>query len=282
MTDVITIVTHVGAPDGVADDHRLAEAIAALGGEAQYAVWTDASMDWSSGAVTIVRSAWDYHLHPTAWFQWLDRVAPLTRLVNAVDLIRWNSEKTYLLNLSERGVPIVPTVLLSQSSNLLKACVDRGWSDVVVKPTIGASTFGVRRFLGPEIAIAGIKHVERLLTGGKALLQPYQGAIEDARERSLVYIDGLFSHAFSKPGFHAGIGDADLPSYTPTSEELDLSRVVLSTLPQRPVFARIDMVPSTNGPLLMEAELVEPLLAFQHSDSAAHKLAAALIGAGTR
>ena len=277
MTTAITLVTHAGAPEGVDDDHRLAAAIVGAGGEARFATWTDPAVDWSASTITVIRSTWDYHLHPATWARWLERTALLTQLVNPLHLVQWNSDKTYLLDLAARGVPIVPTVLVQEASELLAACGDRGWDDVVVKPTVGASAFGARRFRGPEIAYDGVEHTRRLVANGKALLQPYQPAIEDARERSLVYVDGLFCHAFTKPGFHQGLGDAGLSRHFPLELELALAETVLAALPLDPAFARIDILPANDGPLLMEAELIEPQLALYHDDRTARKLAAVLM-----
>ncbi len=277
MTPSITIVTHAGAPDGVSDDHLLAEAIMEAGGDVRYAAWTDASVDWSASAVTVVRSTWDYHLHPAAWFRWLERAAPLTSLTNAPDLIRWNSEKTYLLDLASRGVPVVPTVLLREASDLLVTCGDRGWTDIVVKPSIGASSFSARRFRGAEIASEGVEHTRKLTLSGKALLQPYQPTIENARERSLVYIDGIFCHAFSKPGFYNGLSETELPRHLPSQNEFMLAEGVLAVLPVSPVIARIDLVPADGGPLLMEAELIEPLLALRLCHATSQSLAQSLV-----
>ena len=50
-------------------------------------------------------------------------------------------------------------------------------------------------------------HLDALLIHGHALIQPFQDAVNDARERSLVYIGGAFSHAFTKPPFLRGVGD---------------------------------------------------------------------------
>lgn len=277
MTPIITLVTHTGAPNGVSDDHLLANAIVEAGGDVRYAVWSDASVNWSAGAVTVVRSTWDYHLRPAAWFRWLEQVPSSTRLVNAPDLLRWNSEKTYLLDLASRGIPIVPTILLQGAFDLLDACGERGWTDIVIKPCIGASAFGIRRFRGPEIASEGIRHAQALTLNGKALLQPYQAATEKARERSLVYIDGIFCHGFSKPAFHKGLGDTDLLRHLPCEDELMLAERVLAALPVSPGIARIDLLPSDGGQLLMEAELVEPQLALHHCDATLRRLAGLLI-----
>ena len=273
----VTLVTHAAFPDGVEDDHLLAAALLRAGADVRLAVWDDPAVDWSLATVTAIRSTWDYHLHPVAWFLWLATASSRTHLVNSAELVRWNSEKTYLLDLAARGIPIVPTVLLDGQADVAALCAERGWSDVVVKPAIGASAHGARRFSGSTIGMEGVAHAAALTSSGEALLQPYQRAVEAERERSLVYVDGLFCHAFSKPAFHVGLGKIDLPNHEVTSAELALGDQVLAVLPERPIFARIDLLPSTVGPVVMEAELVEPQLALGHDPATAEKLALALL-----
>jgi len=101
---VITIVTHAAMPDGPPDDGLLADELAARGAETRLCVWDDPDVDWAKSPLTIVRSTWDYHRHPRAWFDWLDRVAAVTRLINPAEILRWNSRKPYLLDLAARGV----------------------------------------------------------------------------------------------------------------------------------------------------------------------------------
>jgi glutathione synthase/RimK-type ligase-like ATP-grasp enzyme len=273
----ITLVSHAGAPAGVADDLALAAAITDAGGTARIAAWSDPSIDWAASPVAVVRSTWDYHLRGSEWSAWLDHVSTQTRLVNAPGLIRWNSVKTYLLELAAKGVSVIPTALYDAHAGLDALCRERGWTDIVVKPAVGASSHGAKRFAGDTIARNGDAHARTLAAHNDVLVQPYQAAIEVERERSLVYIDGTFSHAFSKPGFYAGGAANALEKHDPPEAELALAHATLAALPVQPVFARIDMLPGPKGPMLMEAELIEPLLAFQFGEAGLKRLAKALL-----
>lgn len=273
----ITLVSHAGAPAGVADDLALATAIVDAGGTVRIAAWSDPSVDWSASPVAVVRSTWDYHLRGSEWTAWLDRASAQTRLINAPELIRWNSVKTYLLELAAKGVSVIPTALYDAHAGLDPLCRERGWTDIVVKPTVGASSHGAKRFAGDAIVRDGEVHARMLAGHNDVLVQPYQSAIEVERERSLVYIDGSFSHAFSKPGFYAGGAANVLEEHDPPAAELALARATLAALPVQPVFARIDMLPGPKGPMLMEAELIEPLLAFQFGEAGLRRLAMALL-----
>jgi hypothetical protein len=277
----VSIATHADLPDGTTDDRLLAEALVAAGARVRLAIWSDARVDWSEAARTVIRSTWDYHLRPDEWFAWLETAGRVTRFVNPADVLRWNSRKRYLLELEAAGVPIVPTVHVERGGALdLPACLgERGWHDVVIKPAIGASANGAARFAAEAIAGAQA-HLGALLAAGDALIQPYQPAVEDQRERSLVFIDGAFSHAFTKPPFLRGIGDgAGERPYEAGNAEVAVAWRALDASPAPVTYARVDLVPSAGGPRLMELELIEPDLGLRLHTASAAALAAAVLRA---
>ncbi|MEM8942906.1 MAG: hypothetical protein AAGC91_12190 [Pseudomonadota bacterium] len=272
----VTIVTHADAPEGVADDHVLAAVLNDHEVNHRFAVWSDRTIDWSATTVTIVRSSWDYHLDISRWSNWIDQVETKTQLINSAALLRWNGAKTYLLQLADTGIDVVSTQKVDGSTGLGDLCDSQGWEDVVVKPTVGASSFGVKRFSGDEIAKQGVRHASALAGRGDVIVQPFQAILESEQERSLVYITGRFGHAFQKPSFHSDVSMEALTSHVPSSAELALAEATLAALPEPPVFARIDMIPGSSGPLLMEVELIEPELALHMSQNTAMQLAEVL------
>jgi glutathione synthase/RimK-type ligase-like ATP-grasp enzyme len=276
----VSIATHAAMSDGSSDDRLLAAAIVAAGGRVRLAVWNDPGVDWADSARVVMRSTWDYHLDPAAWFRWLDAVAPVTRLVNDAATLRWNSDKRYLVELDAAGVAIVPTVHAAAGTrvDLAARCAARGWGDVVVKPAIGASAKGAQRFEGATIREHGQAHLDDLLRRGAALIQPFQRAVQAERERSLVYVGGAFSHAFSKPAFLTGTGDGlDERIHDATAGERDLAEAALSAAPRPVTYARVDMVPTPDGPRLMELELIEPDLGLRLHAPAVDALARAIL-----
>jgi hypothetical protein len=276
----VTIATHAAIPAGSTDDRLLAEALVSAGARVRVAVWNDPGIDWSLSTRTVIRSTWDYHLQPDAWFTWLETVVRHTILINDAATLRWNSDKRYLLDLQAAGVAIVPTLHLSRgtASEIGDACAERGWVDVVIKPAVGASAKGAERFTGKAIATAGRAHLDTLLATGYALVQPYQAAVEGARERSLVYLDGAFSHAFTKPPFLRGTGDGlGEQIHDPEAGELGLADRALAAAPALVTYARVDLVPAPDGPRLMELELIEPDLGLRLHAPAAPALARAIL-----
>lgn len=142
--------------------------------------------------------------------------------------------------------------------------------------TIGA--LGAGRFQRTDPALP--HHMTALLQeGNDLLLQPFQSEILTAGETSLIYFGGVFSHAVlkhGKPGdyrvqdHHGG----SVTPHTPTAEELHIAQNVLAAIGQRLPYGRIDLLTTSRGPLVMEAELIEPALFFAQSDGSAARFAA--------
>jgi glutathione synthase/RimK-type ligase-like ATP-grasp enzyme len=235
---------------------------------------------WSETPVTVVRSTWDYHRSPRRWLEWIDHVAVATTLINPVAMLRWNTDKRYLHDLAGAGVPCVPTVFVAPDDDLTLRSImrERGWPDVVVKPAVGASASGARRFTDGTSVAAGETHLAKLAARGAVLVQPYLPTVETARERSLVFIDGAFAHAFTKPAFNtnAAGGTALLP-HAPSPAELALATAALRASPGSALYARVDMVPVDDGPSLMELELIEPDLGLRLDRTVADRLAGACL-----
>lgn len=271
----VTLVTHHGMPQGAQDDQLLAEALQRSGQTVRFAVWNEPSVDWSASRITLVRSTWDYHLMPAAWLAWIESTGRQTCLINPPALLRWNTDKRYLAELAARNVPCLPTVLVegADSPSLAVMAANEGWGDVVVKPAIGASARGARRFRGDEIAQDGAQHLRLLLQEGGVLVQPFMAVVEQADERCLVFINGQFSHAFTKPAFSKGAVGLNL--HRASVEELAVAAQALAATPMASAYARVDLIPGEQGPTLMELELIEPDMALRLAPDAVGLLAEA-------
>ena len=86
-----------------------AAALATEGAEVTPIVWS-ATFDPHAFDLVLPLVAWGYHKHFDRWCAVLDRFeAQDARVRNPVPLLRWNSDKSYLAELYEKGVPVVPT-----------------------------------------------------------------------------------------------------------------------------------------------------------------------------
>ena len=276
----VALVTYVDFPNLVSDDVVLCDAVRRLGLTVRPAVWDDPNVDWSAAALTVCRSMWDYFHKVPKFREWIGRTKGLTTLVNPAHIIEWNMDKKYLLDLRARGVEIVPTSFLTGGCavDLRSACSERGWNDVVVKPTIAGSAFGARRFQKNALEVHGQAHVDMLLRGRDVMVQPYMATVETERERAFIFIDGEFSHGLLKAPFSAGAaaGETREEPIDPSREEIAFAQRVTEAVGEPLAYARVDFVPTDNGPKLMELELIEPNLFFRFSSEGAQRLANAL------
>jgi len=110
----VLLATCADWPDGEPGHEHLDRALADLGIRARWARWDDASVDWSGGLVA-VRSTWDYDGRVGEFHAW---AATVPRLLNGADVFRWNTEKAYLVELAEAGVPVVPTLVIEGEESL--------------------------------------------------------------------------------------------------------------------------------------------------------------------
>lgn len=247
------------------DTPILADALAVKGARVQVADWRDSSVDWSNAMVTMVRSPWDYVHHLDEFVEWGGRVNEVSELWNPYELLRWNTHKSYLLDLQARGAPIVPTVvLLAGSAAALDAICDaRGWNAVVVKPAIASGGEGARR---GEVGDRDLQaHLDAVLATGDVLVQPFVATVERDGEMSVVVFDGRFSHALRK---RPATGDFRVQEdhggttelVDPTPGLVELAERVTAALPTPTLYARIDLVSIGEQWHVIEAEVTEPSL----------------------
>jgi glutathione synthase/RimK-type ligase-like ATP-grasp enzyme len=277
----VTLLTYEKQPELTPDDQLLQQALERKGVRVRVSPWSDASTVWGNSTVTMFRSTWDYFHRTTEFEGWLRRVEQSTSLVNDCDLVRWNMHKRYIADIERRGVAVVPTIFLKRKEpqDLMEVCRSRGWSEIVIKPCVAGSAFGARKFKLGGAADEGCSYLKELVLERDTMIQPFMNEVESAGERSLVFIDGGFSHAARKAPFSAGpAGGQSLETvHHADAEEIAFGRRVLDTLPSEPVYARVDIVPAEGRMLVMEVELIEPVLFFRFAPLAADALAEVLV-----
>ncbi|WP_222264415.1 ATP-grasp domain-containing protein [Modestobacter marinus] len=242
-----------------------ASALRQAGLATDLARWDDPGVDWAGYDLAVVRSTWDYAWRLPDFLGW---AASVPRLRNSAELLRWNTDKTYLRDLARAGLPVVPTVWdLTDAGQLPDA------PEWVVKPSVSAGSRDTARWDDPAAALA---HVAELTAAGRtAMLQPYLAEVDTAGETAMLFLGGRFSHAVRKgPLLRRGEGvrqdrdsRGDLRAVEPTAAQREVAQAVLDAVPAlvpgaaAPLYARIDLVPGPAGrPVLLELELAEPSL----------------------
>ena len=266
------------------DDRLAAAALAERGIDVVPAVWSDPSVPWADYEAIIVRSTWDYHLRPSEFSAWVDALERSGCIVwNPCTLLRWNANKRYLADLAARGVPIVPTEWIPDRSPVaLREVMDaRGWHDVVVKPAISATAYGARRVIRAS-ADRDAAAAESDPGEGEVLVQPFVPEIETAGEWSLMFLGGTFSHAVRKRPVagdfrvQSEYGGSAVAERAPAAV-IGAAQLVLAAVEGPWLYARIDGVETREGFLLMELEMLEPLLFLGRDRAAPDRFADALV-----
>ena len=277
-------------PEG-AIDVALHEALRARGVPFERPLWSDPAVDWSAYDLAVVRTVWDYTEDRDAFVAWAARVADLTTIENSADVLRWNTHKSYLLELEERGAPVVPTAWLGQGDavDLADLCSARGWDEIVVKPAVAAGSDGLVRVGGGAAAHRRAQDaVDALLAAGDVMVQPFRRRIAEG-ELSLVAIEGRVTHAVRKrPAegefrVQGRFGGRYAPE-EPAPEAIALAEWILEALGAPLLFARVDLVTADDGTLeLGEVEATEPDLYLEHSEQGTMALVDAILrrAAGT-
>jgi hypothetical protein len=263
----IAVATCRSAPALDEDGPLLLAVLDAAGADAVPAVWDDASVDWAGFDGVLVRSTWDYPLRRDAFLSWA-RGCP--RTVNAAEVLAWNTDKRYLQDLQRAGVPTVPTVFLAPGET---APVPTPAGDVVVKPAVSGSAADTGRFAGVTdpgaVALVAALHAH----GRTVMVQPYLSGIDAQGETSMVFLGGEYSHAVRREpllgstGVRRAVVVADVLGTVrpvePDDAQLAVARAALDAAPggRRALsYARVDVIPGTSGPVLLELELTDCFL----------------------
>ena len=302
----IALATCAALPELDADDTPLLAALAERGADVAAVVWDDASVDWSSFDLVVVRSTWDYAQRRPEFLAWAAAVSEVTRLVNPLPVIRWNTDKHYLRELEQAGVPVVPTIWLEPERHLSSRALHTRFpagGEFVIKPAVSAGSVDTGRYTAIDANSRGlaIGHAKRLLGAERTVMvQRYLTSVDTVGERAHIFIAGEYSHSVLKGAMLDGpdVGvegfykEERMSAITASEAELDTARQVIRTArtlltdsagggevaPEPFLYARVDLVSDEqDAPVLMELEMVEPSLFTSLGSGALDRFADAIV-----
>jgi glutathione synthase/RimK-type ligase-like ATP-grasp enzyme len=279
----VALVTSEAFADLYEDDRLLGPALEDMGIASTPAVWSDGSIDWTSFDALIMRSPWDYFERVAEFRAWLDaRIAEDAVLLNPRGILEWNFDKGYLQDLARAGVAVVPTlgVARGEPADIAALARARGWNEIVVKPTIAGGGYRILRFRLEEIDRYAAD-IARTLEDRGVLVQPFLPEIQSGGELSLLFFDGVFSHAVCK---RPKAGDYRVQfQFGGTHENVTVSQALVAQArrciehaPAATVYARVDGVVRDGSFLLMELEIFEPLMFLSRHPEAPARFARAI------
>jgi len=283
----IALINCVTLPEPDPDERPLLDALLQAGHEARSAAWDDQGVDWSGFDAGVFRATWDYHTRPEAFQAWLDVTAGKTRLLNGADAVRWNSHKRYLTHFEDRRLPIVPTLWRARDADPSAESTDdpiadavaRGWTKLVVKPSVSAGSRDTRVFdVGADASNEdAISFARALRRREDIMVQRYMTSVASGGETALVTIGGVLSHAIRKYPRFAGQDERVELCAEIGEAERRFAGAVLDACPFDTLYARVDIMRDDDGGIMLsELELIEPSLFFWLAPGSARRMVNAI------
>jgi glutathione synthase/RimK-type ligase-like ATP-grasp enzyme len=278
LTPRITFITDRERPEGTADDRIVAVALRERGVDVQFAAWESIE---DQGQLFVVRSPWNYHRTSSAF---LDRLRLLSRLLNPLPLLAWNSDKRYLVELAGAGVPTIPTCFADDWEQAALGCP---WTEGVVKPIVSAAGEGTVRW---QHRGGGLEfdRSRAPAPGVPCMVQPFLPEVLEDGELSVVIVAGEVTHIVRKRGAsgnflvheeHGGRVEGATLSAALATSLADASLAAVRAAPADPFYARVDWIVGPQGPRLVELELIEPELFFRFDPARGRRFVDGLIHA---
>ena len=238
-------------------------------------VWNDPTVNWATYDLALLKSPWDYFDKIGEFYQWLNKLEDLNLdILNPAQIIKWNSDKHYLQEISEAGLPVTPTLYFEKGEKPdLSTCFELLKTEMlIVKPCISGGSKNTIKITRSNLAeVTSLVH--GYLTGEAYMVQPFLTEIETQGEWSFLFFNGTFSHNLLKkvkPGdfrvqhyLGGSIHSEPAPAHLLRSAEAYVRQFAQDCL-----YARVDGLEINGEFTLMELELIEPFLfLFTNQDS---------------
>ena len=266
------------------EDSLLQNALEGIGLRVTRKSWDDSNFDWSSTRFALFRTTWDYFYRFAEFEEWLEKAKTQTEFINPLELVYWNMDKHYLVDLAAKGINITPTHYFEpREIKALSECIaEIKYDQFILKPAIAGTARHTYRFKKED----AYKHqaiFEELLQNESLLIQEYQNQITTKGELSLMLFGGQYSHAVkkvAKPGDFRVQDDfgGSVHQHTASEKEIEFAKAAIKACaPHEPVYARVDIFWDNQDALcLAELEMIEPELWFRKNENAARLFAEVL------
>ncbi len=242
--------------------------------------WDHSDVDWSSFEAAVIGTTWDYPQRLKEFTATLHDIDSKTTLLNPLELVVWNTRKTYLQALAQLGIATIPTLWLERvtESACREAFATFAATDIVIKPQVGAGAWRQVLLNQHEPWPADLS-----LPPAEVMVQPLMRRIRIDGEYSFLFFNRRFSNAVVK---RAVAGDYRIQSlyggiespHLPTSTDLSQAKAVVDAVEGPLLYARVDMVRDESDQLLlMELELIEPYLYPMYAPEMGHHFARAYL-----
>lgn len=281
VTMQIVLATAINQPEITPSDQLYADALARRGCRVVGAPWNGPREAFDSADAVVLRSTWGYYREEAVFRAWAEATASSTRLLNTIGLVRWNLRKDYVGVLAAAGVRVPHYhFVAAEVAAIDRVFAETGWARAVIKPAVGGGGYAVELVSrdGIAAAVAGLPAGVRDIG---VLVQEFLPEITDG-ELSMVYFDGRFSHAVRKRPVagefrvNSRFG-ATRSAEQPAAGIAEHGAAALRTLPELPLYARVDGVVRGAELIVLEVEVLEPALFMEFDPASAERFAEATL-----
>jgi glutathione synthase/RimK-type ligase-like ATP-grasp enzyme len=274
----IALVTCSKYPDLTENDRILISLFQNKNFEVAIEIWDNPEVNWEKYDLVLIRSTWDYYLKIDEFKEWVSSFRnSKSQFLNPSSIVLNNFHKFYLHNLIEKGISVIPTLFSFQELDLEML---KSWNKIVVKPAVSAGSYLTEIWDRKDI---NKQQLENKIKEGDWLFQPFMEEITELGEISLIFFGGKFSHAIQKIPrkgdfrVQKQFGSTYTP-YIPSKQQLETAKNILTVASEKtPLYARVDGILKNSEFLLMEIEMIEPDLYFEHSNGSAERFVNTLI-----
>jgi len=280
--NAVVLVTCNAFPVLNASERLYATALTARGLQVSVAPWNGPRAAFYGDGAIILRSNWDFHYELGAFLYWLNDLEDRHSTVyNPPEVVAWNADKRYLLDLAARGVRVPITRIVPNDRDAIIQVFDElGWRQAVIKPSVGASGYEVE--LARRADILQLHARQRWTTRSPVIVQEFLPQLQQTGELSFVFFDGAFSHALLRRPIagefriNSRYGGETFPVVVPQTA-VQQAQSALSVWNRPLLYARVDGVMRNDVFILTELELNEPDLDLHLAQGAADLFADATV-----
>ncbi len=249
------------------EDRDLFDFLANKGINLHREVWNDPEVNWAAYDAVILKSPWDYHEKLSEFLNWIDGLTRLgVQTFNPAEVVRRNSDKHYLKDVLDSGLPAIPTLYLEKNTFIdpkRNYFQELATTRLVIKPCVSAGAKNTV-LVTPEEFSGQVPVINTWLKEEAYMVQPFVEEILEG-EWSLLFFGGKYSHSLLKTpkeqDFRVQHYLGGKVSYPEADETLVAQAAeFVSAFAADTLYARVDGVVIRGLFQLMELELIEPYL----------------------
>ena len=262
------------------EDNLLKTELEKLGLRVIKKAWNSLDFNWSETKFAVFRSTWDYFEKFRDFKTWLEKVKEETTFINSYELINWNLDKKYLIELNKKGINIPTSEVITKEDNITLESLFKKYdfNEAIIKPAISGAareTYKISKnnFHEYEKKFLNLKSKEDII------FQEFLSNIVSKGEISLIFIGENYTHAVKKIAKEGDFRVQDdhggsVEVYNASKEEILFAQNCLSKCPTLPIYSRVDIIYDNESEIsLGEMELIEPELWFRNNKVSAKLLA---------